>query len=435
MINFRVGVWLSVVLLPFSATELIPRQMLGITGLNPLNVILAATIASMFLLMAIRPSSIRFPRLPASFFVYMGLLFSGVSAGLFYIDMAPPLPLSDGVMQELTPIKYLLQELFKPLIIVVVALLCAVTARDDRSARRLVMAAVVSLVLLGAVIIGYQLTSGVSLSEMASSKSRRMLSWIGMHANNLGLLCNLGFVLMLFAFLGSKSTGARWIFATAALLGGTAAALSFSRSAFLGLIVVGSYLLITRRRFKDFFLALMVLIVIAILLPDAFVERASTGFESRDAGAITASRLDGIWVPLFTEFLDSPIWGHGLSSTLWSEFNRSRYIVGHPHNAYLQVLLDFGVLGAILVAAFWYKMWKTFRTLHRYHSDPFWRSFYEGAKVGVLVVLVQGLTDHRFVPWFPHAFLWLAYGISLAMHTQLQRSNKGTGYLVEKTTT
>ncbi|MEW8094862.1 MAG: O-antigen ligase family protein [Candidatus Thiodiazotropha endolucinida] len=427
VLNFRVGVWLSVVLLPFSATELMPRQILGITGLNPLNVILTVTIASVIMSMAIRPASVHFPRLPVILFVYIGLLFAGAGAGLFYIDLTPLLPAGEGRMQELTPKKYLLEELFKPLIIVVVALLSAVTERDDRSARRLVMAAAVALGLLGTVIIGYQFTSGVSLSEMASSKSRKMLSWIGMHANDLGHLCNLGFVLMLFSFLGARSITARWIFALSALLGGAAAALSFSRSAFLGLIVVGSYLLISRRRFTDFLLALTAVTIIVLLLPDAFFERASTGIENRDAYAITAGRLEGIWAPLFPEFLNSPIWGRGLSSTLWSEFNRPYYVVGHPHSAYLQVLLDFGVLGAILVAAFWFKMWNTFRALHRYHSDPFWRTFFEGAMVAVVVVLVQGVSGQRFVPWFPHTFVWLAFGIGLGMYSSVAKKQNGHG--------
>ncbi|MBW9261420.1 MAG: O-antigen ligase family protein [Candidatus Thiodiazotropha endolucinida] len=422
--NLRVGIWLSVVLLPFSATELMPRQMLGIIGLNPLNVILAATIGSLILSMAIRPASVRLPRVPVIFTVYIGLLFAGAAAGLFYIDMAPSMPVGNGAMQELTPKKYLIEELFKPLIIVVVTTLSAVIVRDDKSARKLVIAIAIALGLLGAVIIGYQLTSGINLSEMASSKSRKMLSWIGMHANDLGHLCNLGFVLMLFSFLGSKSRLTRGLFALSAVLGGTAAALSFSRSAFLGLIVVGSYLLISRRRIMDFVLALIAVAIIILLLPDAFVERATTGIESKDTYAITAGRLDGIWIPLFPEFLDSPLWGHGLSSTLWSDLNRPYFVVGHPHSAYLQILLDFGVLGAFLVAAFWYKMWSIFRTLHRYHYDPFWRAFFEGAMLAVVVILVQGLSGQRFVPWFPHTFVWLAFGVALGMHPIIMRMQK-----------
>ncbi|WP_200279049.1 O-antigen ligase family protein [Rhabdochromatium marinum] len=420
MLNYRVGVWLSIVLLPFSATQLMPRQLLGITGLNTLNIILVATIVSAFFSMAKRPGSVRLPRLPVTFMAYIGLIVAGAAAGLFYIDLVPPRAVGDGIENGLSPLGYLLENLFKPLIIVVVALLAAVTVTNEKFARRLVTAISVALLLFSMVVLLNQFTSGLSLSEMASSKSRRMLSWMGIHANDIGHLCNLGVALTLFAFLGTRNAASRWFYAAAAVLGAAAAALTFSRSAFLGLLTIGAYFLISRRRFWDLFFAAMAMVIVAILLPDAFIERALTGIGEEDTTAITAGRLHGIWLPLLPEFLASPIWGHGLSSMLWSGFNRPVFIVGHPHNAYLGVLLDFGVLGGIIVAAFWFRMWGLFRVLYRYHEDPFWRSFYEGAKLGIFVALVQGLTGQKFVPWFPHAFLWIAFGIALGMNTKLR---------------
>ena len=41
LIDFRIGAVLLIVLLPMSATALFPRAMLGITGLNPINLLLA----------------------------------------------------------------------------------------------------------------------------------------------------------------------------------------------------------------------------------------------------------------------------------------------------------------------------------------------------------------------------------------------------------
>ena len=54
--------------------------------------------------------------------------------------------------------------------------------------------------------------------------------------------------------------------------------------------------------------------------------------------------------------LASPIWGQGLGSIMWSEAMKSGTIleVSHPHNAYLQALLDMGVLGLVLVCAFFW---------------------------------------------------------------------------------
>lgn len=422
MVNYRAGVWLTVVLLPFSATSLMPRQLLGITGLNPLNIILLATIAGLLFSIAKRPGSARFPRLPWPLVTYIGMVILGAATGLFYLDLAAPQPGSGGELQPLTPKSYLLENLFKPLIIVAVALLSAISVKDDHTAKQLVGGITLALVSLCIIAVLYQLTSGVSLSEMASSRSRGMLSWMGIHANDLGQLFNIGVALMLFAFLGERRRTSRWRYAAVTVLAAAAAALTFSRSAFLGLITIGAYFLISRRRFRDFFLALTVLAIIAVFLPDAFIERATTGVDEKDAAAITAGRLHGIWIPMFPDFLARPIIGNGLSSMLWSEFNRPYFVVGHPHSAYLGVLLDFGILGVMVVTVLWLNMWRLFGAISRYHDCPFWRTFFEGARVAILVALVQGLTGQKFVPpWFPHSFLWITYGIAISMSGRLKR--------------
>src|SRR5688572_12850913 len=43
LLDFRVGVVTLIVLMPFSHSTLFPHQMAGVTGLNPLNVLLVAT--------------------------------------------------------------------------------------------------------------------------------------------------------------------------------------------------------------------------------------------------------------------------------------------------------------------------------------------------------------------------------------------------------
>src|SRR5689334_21821659 len=43
LLDFRVGVVLLVLTMPFSASTVFPHQMFGITGLNPLNLVIAAT--------------------------------------------------------------------------------------------------------------------------------------------------------------------------------------------------------------------------------------------------------------------------------------------------------------------------------------------------------------------------------------------------------
>ncbi|MFC7652956.1 hypothetical protein ACFQT4_12230 [Pseudoduganella danionis] len=49
MVDFRVGVILVVIMMPLAATVLMPRQLLGIPGFTPLNIVLAGTLGAALL--------------------------------------------------------------------------------------------------------------------------------------------------------------------------------------------------------------------------------------------------------------------------------------------------------------------------------------------------------------------------------------------------
>src|SRR6266700_2691078 len=58
LLEFRVGVVLLMLLMPISSSDVFPHAMLGITGLNPLNVLLAGTLGS-YLLHGLSDGSLR----------------------------------------------------------------------------------------------------------------------------------------------------------------------------------------------------------------------------------------------------------------------------------------------------------------------------------------------------------------------------------------
>ena len=132
---------------------------------------------------------------------------------------------------------------------------------------------------------------------------------------------------------------------------------------------------------------------------------------------ISAGRIDHLWLPLLPEVPKSPIYGHGLGSILWSEPMRrgagvTFLAVGHPHNAYLQALLDMGIAGLILVCAYLAHVWKGFRTLSVDPAlSPTLRGFFLGAAAGLLALLISYLTDSSLLPRPEQAFLWLAIGM------------------------
>jgi O-antigen ligase len=275
-------------------------------------------------------------------------------------------------------------------------------------------------------VIGYVLISGVSLTTLAASEHRNFLSPLGIHANELGFLFNMAFALILFCFFSITNRLAKWTLGLMAVILLIAIMLTFSRGAFLGVIAVVSYLLFTQRKFRTA-LAISLLVAIGTLfVPEAVIDRASTGVQSSNIQDVSAGRVDHIWIPLIPEVISSPLIGHGMSSILWSDAARHREIlpVGHPHSAYLGALLDFGILGSIIIFLFFRHVWLLFNRIAKFHPDPIWHSFFKGGNACIIVMLVQGITDDSFTPTLPQTFLWLSYGIAIGLTARAARASK-----------
>jgi O-antigen ligase len=95
--------------------------------------------------------------------------------------------------------------------------------------------------------------------------------------------------------------------------------------------------------------------------------------------------------------------------------------VGHPHNAYLGALLDMGVVGLILLCAYFVHVWKRFRALSVDPAvSPTLRGFYMGAAAGLASLLVSYATDSSLTPGPEQSFLWLAVGMMYGQRAKAQ---------------
>src|SRR6266568_2252368 len=89
LLDFRVGVVLLILLMPISSSDIFPHAMLGITGLNPLNVLLAGTLGS-YLLHGLSDGSLRrfMPR-PVFWLYVAPILLAGALGSRHVGDIAP----------------------------------------------------------------------------------------------------------------------------------------------------------------------------------------------------------------------------------------------------------------------------------------------------------------------------------------------------------
>jgi O-antigen ligase len=324
-----------------------------------------------------------------------------------------------GLIQFHDAAGYLRDMLFKPLLLVVFALLVAAAAARSAKPEAFLVPTCVSIWIMGAMVAVFVLASGAGLELLASSREREYLSPLGVHANELGRLYLSAYALLLFtaAESGAKSVPRPILLASFALVV-ICLMLTFSRGAFLGFMVVNVLFLLWRRSGKVLLLGTLLATAAPLLLPEAVFERASTGF-GQGANAISAGRIDGLWLPLLPEVLRSPIFGSGLGSILWSDAMHAAQagdprIIGatHPHNAYLEALLNMGVAGLALLGAYFLHVWRGFRVLAADAAlSPEMRGFYQGAAAGLVALLISWSVDSSLTPRTEQTYLWLAIGL------------------------
>lgn len=415
--DYRVGLIGSLILLPLGGTRIIPRELFGVTGLNPLNAVLAIVILSLVFLRLFQPEKVVLPRVSRYFGLYIAVISVAALYGAAHAGMIPSYFHSVRLVSFTGPGGYLRDILLKPMLILVTAFLLAVAVRNARDPRRFLVPLFVSALILPAYVLLYTAASGANLRMLASSTSRGFLSVTGMHANELGLMFNMGLALSLFTLFAMRAGMAKTALGALSVVLTLGVMLTFSRGAYLGLSVMLVYFLYTRRQFSSLALASLIILAIVVLVPPEVVERATTGAGSGNRDTLSAGRIDRIWLPLLPEVLENPVFGHGLSSILWSEANRRGFIlrVGHPHSAYIGVMLDMGIVGFIAIAAFFVHAWRMFRRFMDDATDVVWHGFFQGGVVCILLLLVQGITDDRFTPTYSQPFLWLTYGVAMGL--------------------
>jgi hypothetical protein len=421
LFNFRIGVLAAMVLLPLSVTRLVPREILGIKGLNPLNGVLAMTTLAVILLCAFFPKKLLIPRWGKMTWMYIGLITVWGLYGATHVANIPPIYEALKIISFDSAGGYLRDVLLKPLIILMISYMLGLAVANAHRPEKYLVPLFATSVVLPSVVVGSIVFGGVTLSMLAAPNSRGFLSFLGVHANELGLMFNMSFALALFSTFSVISRTARLSLIAVAAFLAAAVVLTFSRGAFLGILAVCAYLLIKQRRFTVIACAVLVLPFLALLIPDAVIERATTGVATGDITAISAGRVGSIWLPLLPEFFDHPIFGQGLSSVLWSTAARrgTMLAVGHPHSAYLGMVLDFGLLGVPFIIGFFVYLWRYFRDLAVTMKGTVWEGYFQGASACVLLLAVQGVTDDRVTPTLAQVFLWLSFGIGIGLRARL----------------
>jgi O-antigen ligase len=426
--DFRIGVVLLILLMPVSYSTVFPHGTLGVIGLN---LLLVGTLGSCLLHGRFDGSIRRFVPHPMLWLYIVPLLVAGALGMRHVGDIAPGFFLYYSLGLDNQAV-YLREFVVEPLSLVLFALLVGAAVSKSEKPEMFLIPALISIVAMGSMVIVFVVLSGVWLDQLSSSTSRDFLSALGLHANVLGRMYAAAYALLLFTWVETKETGPRLALLASMGLVCFALLLTFSRSAFFAFMVVNALFLFWRRNVKTLFVFAVAAAVALLVLPDAAYHRVLHD-SGQGLNAISAGRVDGIWLPLLPEVLRSPVYGNGLGSILWSDAMHrtdglATLLVPHAHNAYLESLLDMGFFGLILVCGYFVHVWKGFRVLSVDTSlSPRLRGFYMGAAAGLAGFLLSGVTDSSLMPKAEHVFLWLAIGMMYGARAKMPASDSALG--------
>jgi O-antigen ligase len=415
LFDFRAGAVLLLLLLPFSASALFPRTMLGISGLNPLNLLLLATMAAFLVHRGVEQTLQLLPK-PLLWLFIVPVILAGLN-GMDGVPRIPSLVYELDTIHYYTAAQYLIATVAKPMIMMAVALMIGAAATHSRTPERFIVLLAASAWLVALVQLGFVLLMGVPLATMATPGERSFYDPIGIHANSLGRIHMYAIALLAFVWAETKRPGLRlFMLVTLAVLS-VALLLTFSRAAIAGAGIIGALFLLWKFNARTAALSLIGLILAAPLVGDVVYSRLTLGM-GQSADAVSAGRIEGIWLPLLPEVAKSPLWGHGMSSILWSFPMQMGVMhpVGHAHSAYLETVLNMGLVGLGLVLAYYFHVWKGFRALStdKSLSDEM-RGLFQGAIAALVGFFITGAVGSTLTPDADTAYLWIVIGLMYGM--------------------
>jgi O-antigen ligase len=416
--DYRIGLALLIFILPFENAQFLPK----IGPLNALNVLILGVVLSFLLqfgarALTARPLQMLVPRtvllfyaVPVTVAAVIGTLHFKEMSAVYLLKTHP-----EGY--KLTT--YLVSDYFKHMLLVAVACVLGSAVYAAKSGRRWIIMMSVAVLVFVAAQVALTLATGISADQL--QRTRAFFVYLGRQNNEAGVLLVTAFGPLLFM---REMVRSRWLrfgltLAVLAVIGGIL--LTGSRGAFVAAaVVVGLYLLHFRRLRAAFFVVTLVVVGMAVA-PDAVQDRMLRGLQNQQSievggrgDVLTAGRIY-IWENLAPEVARSPLYGRGLLSTQWSRYVRSgAFPANHPHNLYLEILMDAGIYGAICMFVFYRYAWRSFRRLGKDERfAPGVRGYFLGASAGLAGMLIYGLTNGHWFPAPEQVFFWLALGLAI----------------------
>ncbi len=415
-----------------------PKSMLGIQGLNPWNITLFVILIAW--MTSRRKENLRFDLPPRFIFLLTTYLF-------FIVVSFIRLVLDQDELQEWFTMAGGEEEGFASMLSEYIIncikwVIPGLLLYDGCRSRERVLWGSISILLvyflLAIQVIKWMPLSGLATGGDLEARSLKILvNEIGYHRVNMAMLLSGGFWAM-FAFrdLVPDPKYNKYVYLCCGVIF-MGLALTAGRTGYATWAVIGFILIMMKWR-KLLLLAPVPIILVLIFVP-AVWERMSAGFGGKNVdinSAIESTHYAGggepswytvtsgriiAWPLVLEKIAEGPFIGYGreamirtgLSKDLMQNYNES---FPHPHNAYLQWMLDNGLIGFIPVFVFYFLMFKYSFRMFRDRENPIVYGTGGISLALLLALLVAGVGSQSFYPREGAVGMWAAMGLMLRVY-------------------
>lgn len=410
-----------------------PQYLLGINGLNPWNLLFLSVFLAWLVHRFGSGIPLDLPRRAAwPFIAFLLLIFIAWARAVVDLAPIPPefRPDVTGFTGEflLNRIKFIVPAL--------------VLFDACRTRRRVYVAC--GIVLVCALAYAALVIKFVPLHTLFSGSASEFMRYrhrvdrdVGLMAIDMSMMLAGGFwALVCFAWLGVRRRGYRIVLLLAAAVVFLAMALCQSRGSYLGFAAAG--LVLAAVRWRKALVGLPIAVVLLFLAMPAIPARLSMGLDERsvtggtenDLDVITAGRATDLWPPTIDVIEEQPVFGYGGLGTLRSDLIVRWYEAGvetppnHPHNAYLELLVDMGFIGFVPIMVLYGGVFLLCLKLFRVRDDPLHAAIGGMGLSCITVLLVTALGAQTFYPTQSTIIYWCLWGLALRVYIARRRAVK-----------
>lgn len=410
-----------------------PRTIFDVPGLNPWNLVFFIVLIAWLFQRQRERLPWDIPKVPATLLLLgLGVLLFGCAR--LAVDR-------QHLIEELSIAEVLSDYLFNPLKWVVAGLMFFDGCRT-RQRLLLGLASILTLYfLIGLQVIRWVVPSGALSGGDLSAYTVRMLQReTGYHRNDLStMLAGASWALLAMLPLVRSTRDKAGILLTS-LIVLFAQVLTGGRGGYLAWCSVGLTLGLVRWR-RYLALAPLIAILFLSLVPSA-ADRALQGLASNRENSSEELDLDDftagrslLWPQVIDKIWDAPLIGYGraamqrtgLSAWYAASQGDEDALINHPHNAYLEMLLDNGAVGLLLALTLYGYLLAAALSLLRERGSSVFLAVGGLALSLILAQLVGSFTGQSLYPREPTVGMWCAIGLLLRASV-LRSSTAGSRY-------